>query len=489
METEKAGSGMKVLLLELNEITWRLIDPLMRAGQLPTFARLTAEGLSGTTISADEPPLMDPWTTWVTVYSGTPVSVHKSTFLQQPPHTIEARRLWDYVSDAGGTVGVYGSLNAWPPHPVRGFMVPDTFAPSPETYPPELQTVQEVNLRYTRGYNYGAFRDGSAHAALVAGARLVRLGLRPSTIGRIIAQLVRERLTPRTAWRRVSLQPLVNFDMFRRLWRRHRPDFATFHTNHVAHYQHLYWRAMEPSAFPHAPLPGEVETYADAIAYGYRVADRLLQQAVDLLDRDTVLVVASSMGQQPYVHPALERGKRLMRIRSYEDFLEFLGLTGRVRIVQTMADQFVMYGMGPGTLAHATEILRSATVDRDDQPLFFVSGETSDSITANLQPLAVDDASRCRFVVDGVPRETAYTRLVDIFDHAKSGYHHPEGIIIFYGDAIRRGRLEEPISTLDLAPTMLGLLGLPVPAVMTGRNVLARGPRGAAREVESLREA
>ena len=480
---------MKVLLLELNEITWRLIHPLMRAGQLPTFARLAEEGVAGTTISADEPPYMDPWTTWTTVYSGTPVSVHHSTFLQQPPETIHARRLWDIVSDAGGTVGVYGSLNSWPPRPVRGFMVPDTFAPSPETYPPELQAIQETNLRYTRGYNYGAFRDGGARAALAAGAQLVRLGLRPVTIARIVAQLVRERVSPRSAWRRVSLQPLVNFDVFRRQYRRHRPRFATFHTNHVAHYQHLYWRAMEPGAFPHPPMPGEAETYSDAIAHGYRVADRLLKQAVDLLDRDTVLVVASSMGQQPYVHPNLERGKRLMRIRSYEDFLEFLGLTGKVRLVQTMADQFVLYGTSPGTLEEASAILKSATVDRADQPLFFVSGETGGSITVNLRALSVNDASRCRFVVDGAPRETAYTRLVDIFDHAKSGYHHPEGMVIFFGDAIRRGTLAEPISTLDLAPTILGLLGLPVPSAMTGRNVLAGGPRAGARDVEALREA
>ena len=30
----------KVLLLELNEVTWTLIDPMISAGQLPAFARL-----------------------------------------------------------------------------------------------------------------------------------------------------------------------------------------------------------------------------------------------------------------------------------------------------------------------------------------------------------------------------------------------------------------------------------------------------------------
>jgi hypothetical protein len=246
---------------------------------------------------------------------------------------------------------------------------------------------------------------------------------------------------------------------------------------------------MDPSAFPQRPLPGEVESYSGAIAHGYRVADHLLKRAVGLLDRGTVLVVASSMGQQPYVHPRLDEGKRLMRIRSYDDFLDFLGLRGRVRVVQTMADQFVVDGASRGTLAEAAGILKSAIVDRADQPFFYVSSEVGGSITVNLRPLPVTDASRCRFVVDGAPRETAYTRLVDVFDHAKSGYHHPEGMVVFFGAGIGPGRLDQPITTLDLAPTMLRVLGLPVPAVMTGRDVLAATPRTSRRESAALREA
>jgi len=35
----------KVLLVELNEVTWDLIDPLIEQGKLPTFARLKREGV------------------------------------------------------------------------------------------------------------------------------------------------------------------------------------------------------------------------------------------------------------------------------------------------------------------------------------------------------------------------------------------------------------------------------------------------------------
>ena len=58
---------------------------------------------------------------------------------------------------AGLSVGVYGSLNSRPPARVNGFWIPGTFAQDAATYPERLRPIQELNLKYTRGYNYGAF--------------------------------------------------------------------------------------------------------------------------------------------------------------------------------------------------------------------------------------------------------------------------------------------------------------------------------------------
>jgi len=51
----------KVLLVELNEVTWDLIDPLIERGKLPTFARLKREGVWAAPVSVDMPPHLDPW--------------------------------------------------------------------------------------------------------------------------------------------------------------------------------------------------------------------------------------------------------------------------------------------------------------------------------------------------------------------------------------------------------------------------------------------
>ncbi len=241
-------TGRKVLLLEINEITWDLIDPFIAQGKLPNFARLKQEGTWGTPLSVDRPPQLDPWITWTTVHTGQPQEEHNVFFLQQPPETIKAKRIWERCAEQGLKVGVFGSLCSWPPRPVDGFYVPDTFSPDAQTWPENLEPIQTLNLTYTRSVRLPTDQDTLTFKARLA-AQLVKLGLGLGALAQIGRQLAAERLNPKTRWKRVALQPLVNFMFFSKLYKQHRPQFATFHTNHVAHYQHTYWKAMQPDKF------------------------------------------------------------------------------------------------------------------------------------------------------------------------------------------------------------------------------------------------
>src|SRR5262249_24718670 len=128
-------TGMKVLLVELNEITWNLIDPMIDSGELPTFAWLNRAWAWAAPMSVDLPPQLNPGITWTTAYTGRPQAHHNVYFLEQPPETIRAKRLWELCHEQGLRVGVYGSLCSWPPQQVNGFYIPDTFASDTGTYP------------------------------------------------------------------------------------------------------------------------------------------------------------------------------------------------------------------------------------------------------------------------------------------------------------------------------------------------------------------
>jgi hypothetical protein len=460
----------KVLLVELNEITWTLVDPLIEQGRLPAFARLKHEGTWAAPLSVDLPPQLDPWITWTTVYTGRPQSDHNVFFLQQPPDTIRAKRIWELCDEQGLTVGVYGSLCSWPPRSVRGFYVPDTFAPDTQTHPASLRPIQELNLTYTRSIRLPADQDGVLFKAKL-GARLVSLGLRPRTMARVARQLARERVEPHARWRRVALQPAVNFDFFRRLYRRHRPDFATFHSNHVAHYMHTYWKAMQPELFPQPATDEEVRHYGGAIRHGYETADALLGSVMRLLDRDTVLVVASSMGQQPYVSK-LRRGKSIAQLRSLDRLLDILGVQGRARALSTMSDQFNIYPDTGQTLQAVSRRLAAAYIDTPERPMFNLQ-TLDNSLTVTLRHYdEVYEDSRCHFPHRGTDGAYRFEDLVYSTGLVKSGFHHPQGVLLVYGPGIRRGGHIPACNNLDLAPTLLTLLGLPVPTEMTGRVLL-----------------
>ena len=180
-----------VLLLEINEITWDLIDPLIRKGLLPTFAKLKKEGSWGTSVAIETGAQLDPWITWTTLYTGRTQEDHNVFFLQQPPESIHARRIWEICADQGLSVGVFGSVCSWPPRPVNGFYVPDTFSPDTSTYPKTLEPIQQLNLTYTRSVRLPSDQDGLGFK-LKLGLKLFQLGLGLPTITKIAKQLVSE---------------------------------------------------------------------------------------------------------------------------------------------------------------------------------------------------------------------------------------------------------------------------------------------------------
>lgn len=463
----------KVLLIEANEIMWPMIDRQTARGKLPNFARLRRQGAVASPRSVDLPPHLDPWVTWVTVHSGVPRDKHGATVLEQGADTIAAPRLWDYADQAGLSVGVFGSISCYPPRHVRGFMVPGPFAPGPETYPAELQPVQQLNQKYTQVHNKLASEDTPLDM-VKQGVQLIRLGLKPQTMVRIAAQLGLERVRDHLHWRRVSLQPYVNYDFFERLYRRHRPDFATWHTNHCAHYQHHYWRAFDDGAFLRPADEDEKRKYGGAIDYGYRVLDELLGRFSALVDDDTVLVVASSMGQKPYVTEQYKGGRWIVRFSDIDRLLDIVGREGVTERFAVMAPEWNLVVPDEAQRRRLIELFRSAYREAPGETREALAvTETGEVLTVNPKGLAEPDAS-IRYFFPGAPgaREEGYA-YDELFVHdaptPKEGMHHPVGMLLLWGAGIEAGVEISDTTNLDIAPTLLSLMGIDVPEHLPGR--------------------
>ena len=160
----------RVLVLEINEISWELMHSWLQNGELPNFRRLQQEGTWGCT-TTDEPVgpdgLLEPWVTWTTLYTGVHHTEHGVQYLEQPPETIRAKRVWEIAASLGKSIGVSGSSNSWPPLRSKGFVVPGSFSPDSQTWPEELRPIQDLNLRYTRSHTPGAKPPGRLESIML----------------------------------------------------------------------------------------------------------------------------------------------------------------------------------------------------------------------------------------------------------------------------------------------------------------------------------
>jgi hypothetical protein len=271
-----------VILIEFNELSPQVMERFCRAGKLPSFDRFYREARVFTTAADANAPNLEPWIQWITVHTGIPYREHQ-IFNLGDGCNLREKSVWDVVSDNGGKVWVCGSMNVQYHQPIRGWVLPDPWMTKVAPHPAD-------DLRpYSRFVSANVLEHTLDRVSLSALEKLrfvgfmARHGLSRDTVAAIVGQLVSEQLRQRrTRWKRPVILDKLQFDLFRSLYRRERPDFSTFFSNSTAHFQHLYWRNMEPGHFRVQPTADEQAIYERAVLYGYQQMDALLHRFMQL---------------------------------------------------------------------------------------------------------------------------------------------------------------------------------------------------------------
>jgi hypothetical protein len=304
------------------------------------------------------------------------------------------------------------------------------------------------------------------------GVQLLRFGLKPTTILRTVRQLAHECLQPHVSWKRVTLQALMNYDFFMRLYRQFRPVYATWHDNHVAHYMHHYWRAMDDTAFLTPATPEEKHRYGHAVEYGYKMLDHLLGRFMRNVDDNTILVLASSMGQQPYVTERYPSGRITVRMRDIHQILHIIGAQGVKAVSPVMAQQWNVTIPDPIKRAQTKQALLHVYSTGEKHEVFAVD-EEGDILRITPRGIAKRESDVKVFFHDSQDPTQQQYDFDELFmtddPTPKEGVHHPEGVLALWGKGIRQGVEIRHTTNLDIAPTILTLLGVPVPPIMQGR--------------------
>ena len=443
----------RLLLLELNELTPRLINKFIDQGLLPNFKKLRDQAHVFVTDAQEEH--LEPWIQWVTVHTGLSFDEHQIFHLNDC-HKLTKPSLWDLVSSAGSTVWVCGNMNAKFTAPIRGWVLPDPWTES-KPFPAEFgDFARFVRAQVQEHTNERAPLSKKDAFDFVRFA--VTHGLRLSTMVALAKQVISERFGD-TRWHRAAFLDRVQWDVFKWYYEKHRPVFSTVFLNSTAHYQHVYWRHMEPE---HYNIKPKDDSHRDVILYGYQNMDRIVGEAMAMAGDDTILVFASALSQKPFLDFEDEGAKTPHRPYDLQAFPKNLGLP-TCRVVPVMAEQFYLYfeNQADRDAAHKTIVATTC----NGEPMFYSRCEHEKDIFVS-SSVYQEQPADAKMVLPNGQKHRFYDLFYVMRDNMKAATHHPDGLFWVRMPDAKHSIHPNKIPLTAAAPTILNLMGIPAPGYM-----------------------
>lgn len=448
-----------ILSLELNELCAPLLERWMADGSLPNFNRLHRQShVFETQADTTSPEELEPWIQWYSIHTGLAYEQHH-VFRLTDGRGASHRDIWQAVTDQGSAAMNFASMNARPFARPGSLYVGDPWSEQGDAYPPELNIYNRFVGHNVREYSNAESRlSASDYAAFLRFA--LTHGLSPATVLRITSQLAGEKLGSTGSHARVAILDALQYDVFAHYYRRIRPRFASFFANSVAHLQHSYWRHMDPDAFTVKPDSDEISRYASAIRDGYVAMDAMVGRFIDLAARhDALIVFQTALSQQPFARYENQGGQHFLRLRDHKGFLDRCGIVTR-SADPTMTHQYMLRFDDQQQRAAAKARLEAFRMDDGYQVFAARDDGDADALYFGCQISWKIDAETP--MIDHATGEThGIGSLLYAMEGVKSGCHHPSGSLwIANGQHVRHA---QPVSILDIYPTMLDLMGIDEP--------------------------
>lgn len=486
----------KIVLLGLDGLSWKIVDPLLDQGRLPNLKKLIDQGARGEII--DEPPLDSPkiWTTIATGVEPSEHGIQERVVLAEGSNepipinsTLRRRKaLWNQFSDLGRQVGFVNWFITWPAEPVNGFMVTDRARfESPMTVYPEW--IGRDKSRYLPDEGDLSL-DGSEYARTVKHLEaLLKQGRYPSRESQDQIEFASLVTRVREVYENDCFFRNFGLDLFQRS----HPDLFALYFHGTDAISHAFYKFRFPDE-NFDVSPAQIEAIGDPIAAIYEFHDRTLGRLMQLADPDTTWVILSDHGFQAQ-DAEIEKAYswNLDAILNELGFLQYS--QGRVidwprtrcytsRQLDWNPVAFLRVNLkdreGEGTVAgnqfdrtldEVRQALAGVVYEKSGRPVFEIGPPVYEK-----QKAGADLLVRPRFE----PGDFADTVLLadkriatqDLFSIIPlSGTHAIEGILVFSGAGIRSGISMKTCRTVDIAPTVLALAGLPVGEDLQGRVI------------------
>jgi len=417
----------KLVMLELNELCPHLVSRFIEAGELPNFKKLRDSSTVKETDAGASGEDLNPWVQWVDIHTGMDFDKHGVSKLNEATK-LQGSYTWDLLSGKMGVKSwVCGSMNASYGSAYTGRFLPDPWSVDVLPYPhAQMDDVYNYISEGVQGHSNG--KASISSSSFVKSA--LKQGLSLSTVTRLAAQLIGEKVFGGQSWARALALDWIQFDLFKHYYKKEAPEYATLFSNCVAHYQHHYWRDYEPEFFgdpTYKPDPLQ----AKAMLRAYKNSDAILGKLMDLIDDDTAIVFVTALSQQPYT----ETERFYYHISSENVFRQQFDIPASVAYKPVMAHQFHLEASSEKEAQALMDALDSYEMDSDE---YFHVGNRR-LFHASIQGSVIDVQCRCTTNVreDAMfidTRDGSSSKFYDYFyrmNEVKSGMHSPIGMYWF----------------------------------------------------------
>jgi predicted AlkP superfamily phosphohydrolase/phosphomutase len=494
---DPSDNKTKIFLIGIDGLEWSIIKKMVEAGMMPTFGELMKNGAYGdlkTLLKYTSPSL------WTTIATGKNPEVHGITshivheegryeLVSPMSYHRKVKALWNILTDYGKKTGVINYPCTEPPEPVNGFIIPYSIVDIKDTFPNEL--FGEINLIVEESAKTAKefFNDFKSYC-----------DFQDDLSKEIICHLVDGEI-----WKVTTITSNIYEKFNGNL------DLLMVYVWETDYISHIFWKFMKPDFFQHKSwelTPKNIKKFGSVIKDMYVMVDKFVKKLIeDVADENTTIIICSDHGFRSSPHHQkngiivpivfFKNLNKLLEIMGFLQFKSDIDLkASSIDFTKTLAYHYQLDEPSSYPNVFISLNLKGRQANGIVEPDGEYARVKTELIAAlsNLKIVETDESLFDEVVEVSLPQRDIRVTIKsdinlleqhvrvggDIFPLSdfyilldKSGDHSDPGTLIIYGKNIRKVGLIKNAHILDIVPTILYLLDLPVAKDMKG-NVLTQ---------------